>query len=174
MAGRQRHAFNLAGVPCTHDEAAAVGIFLDLLDDAVDLINGASIRCTPLAPLRAVHAPEVAFRICPFVPDRHAVLLQPANVRFAAQEPEQLVNDRLEMQLLRREQRKTFAQIEPRLRAKNRERAGAGTVGLGLAPVENEAKQFVVFAHRKMLQKQRVRCRCKSRQNRQVTAQRIR
>ena len=56
------------------------------------------------------------------------MLVQITNVGVAAQKPEQLVNDRLEMQLLRCQQRKTFTQIEPRLRAENGDRSRAGAI----------------------------------------------
>ena len=53
-------------------------------------------------------------------------------VRVAAQKPEQLIDDRFDVQLFCREQRKSRsarAQIEPRLRAEDRQRAGAGAIG---------------------------------------------
>ena len=120
VARRQRHPLNLRGVPRVHDQAPALRIFFDLRDDIVDLIDAHAILAAPIAPLRAVNAPEVAMFIRPLVPNRHAVLVEITNVGVAAQEPEQLVDDRFEMQLLCREQRKIFAQIKPRLRAEDR------------------------------------------------------
>src|SRR5262249_15581499 len=43
MAGRQCHAVNIRDVPRADDEPSAVGIFFDLLNDFLDLVN------TPLA-----------------------------------------------------------------------------------------------------------------------------
>ena len=50
-----------------------------------------------------------------------------------AQEPEQLVDDRLEVQLLGGDERKAGGQIEAHLVAEHAERAGAGAVGLAHA-----------------------------------------
>ena len=120
VAGSERHLVELRDVPCAHDEAPARGIFFDLIDDAVNLIDDGAIGAVPVGPLRAVDAAEISFFVGPLIPNRDAVFVQVTHVGVAAQEPEQLVDDRLEMQLLRGEQRKSFAQIEPRLRAENR------------------------------------------------------
>ena len=72
---------------------------------------------------------------------------QETHVRLAAQEPEQLVDDRLEMQLLRGEQRKTLPQIEPCLRAENGNRPDARAIRARLAALEHQAEEIVVFAH---------------------------
>ena len=71
------------------------------------------------APLHAVDRPEVAVGPGPLVPDRHAALLQPARVAVAAQEPQQLEDDRLEVHLLGRDERKALAQVEAHLVAEH-------------------------------------------------------
>ena len=63
----------------------------------------------PGAPLLAVDRAQFAVRVRPFVPDADAVLLQPAHVGVAAQEPQQLVDDGLQVQLLGGDQRKASA-----------------------------------------------------------------
>src|SRR5580765_49341 len=98
-----------------------------------------------MAPLIAVHRPELAVLVRPFVPDRHAALLQPAHVGVAAQEPEQLVEDRLDVQLLGGEQREAVAQVEAQLPAEHRQRAGAGAVGLARAALEHFAEEIEVL-----------------------------
>ena len=55
------------GVPCGYDETAAVGVGLDLLHEIADLVDGFAVCAAPAAPLRAIHAPEVAVFVCPFV-----------------------------------------------------------------------------------------------------------
>ena len=98
------------------------GIRFDLLDHLVDLIDAHAIGVRPVAPLRAVNAAQVAPFIGPLVPNGHAVFVERADIRFAAQKPEQLVNNRFQMQLLRRQQGEGVPQIKPSLRAKNRNR----------------------------------------------------
>ena len=103
---------------------------LNLLDHVADLIDRLAVAARPGSPLIAVHRPQLALGVGPFVPDRDAMLVQIANVRLAAQEPQQLVDDRLEVQLLRRHQRKAVGQIEPHLVAEDAARAGAGAIAL--------------------------------------------
>src|SRR5882672_10905594 len=98
-----------------------------------------------MAPLVAVYRAELAVLVGPLVPDRHAALLQPAHVGVAAQEPEQLVEDRLEVQLLGGEQREAFAEREAQLPAEERERAGAGAIALARAALQHFAEQVEVL-----------------------------
>ena len=75
------------------------------------------------------------------------MLVEIADVRLAAEEPQQLVDDRLEVQLLGRHQRKAVGQVEPHLVAEDAPRAGAGAVALGDAFVENPLHQIEVLSH---------------------------
>ena len=95
----------------------------------------------------AVDGPELAVRIRPFVPDGNAVLLQPAHVGLAAQEPEQLIDDRLGEKLLGGDQRKAVGQIEAHLMAEDRQRAGAGAVALLHARLQHFFHQIEILAH---------------------------
>src|SRR2546430_9736852 len=51
---------------------------------SANLVDGASIRRKPGAPLLAVHRPELPALVRPFVPDSDSVLAQPGNVGFPA------------------------------------------------------------------------------------------
>src|SRR5213594_4900669 len=93
MAGREGHLIKFADVPCADDVAAAMRIFLNLGDHLIDLVDRVAISGAPIAPLSAVDAAEAAFGVGPFVPDADTVLVQVFNIRVAAEEPEQLVND---------------------------------------------------------------------------------
>ena len=81
-----------------------------MLDQLGDLVDRPAVLRRPRAPLRAVDRPEIAALVRPLVPDAHAVLLQIAHVGVAVQEPQQLVHDRLQMQLLGRQQRKAVVE----------------------------------------------------------------
>src|SRR3989442_1075424 len=89
---------------------------------------------------------EFAALVGPFVPDRDAALLEPFHVGVAAQEPQQLVDDGFEVQLFRRQEREALVQREAQLPAEQRERAGAGAVGLARAMVEHLRQQIEVVA----------------------------
>jgi len=109
MTRRQSHLPELGRVPCAHYQPPALWIRFDLRDDVVDLIDTHAAFAAPIAPLRAVNTTEVAVFISPLIPDRDAVVVEIANVRVAAQEPEQLVDDRFDVQLFRGEQRKSWS-----------------------------------------------------------------
>ena len=93
MTWRQRHTVDLRGIPRRDDQASAVRRSLDLFNYVVDLIDAYAVGATPVAPLRAVNATKLTFLIGPLVPNRNSVFVEITHVRFAAQKPEQLVND---------------------------------------------------------------------------------
>jgi hypothetical protein len=148
VARRQRHRPDLARIPGGDDVPAAVGIFFDLRDGLVNLVDAAAVGGAPVRPLRAIDAAQVAVRVRPFVPDRHAVFVERFHVRLAAQKPEQLVDDGLEMGFLGRDERKAVAQRKAHLCAEDGIGAGAGAVGLELAVFEDVPEQIEVLNHR--------------------------
>ena len=75
------------------------------------------------------------------------MFVQVTNIRVAAQKPEQLVDDRFEVELFGREERKSLPQIEPRLRAENGDCARASSIHARLSLFEHQPKQIVVLAH---------------------------
>ena len=130
VAGRKRHLRDFGHVPGRDDEAARVGIALDLVNEVCDLIDGLAVGAAPTAPLHAVDGTEVAVFIGPLIPDANAVFLEIGDVGVALQEPEEFVNDRTKMKFLRRDERKTFRKIEAHLVAEHG--AGACTRAVGL------------------------------------------
>ena len=108
----------------------------------------------PIAPLRAVNATEVSIRVRPFIPDRNAVLAQIADIGVAAQKPEQFVDDRSQVQLLRRENGNGFAQIETCLRSEDRERPHTRPITARLAVFPDQTEQIVILAHDEILSRQ--------------------
>src|SRR4030095_1328003 len=125
VARRQRHLRELADIPSADDQPPRIGIRFDLLENLSHLVDLSAVGSGPRAPLLAVDRPQLAVFISPLVPDRNAAFLEVADVRLAAQEPEQLVNDRPRVQLLRSYERKTLPQVESHLIAKDAQRAGA-------------------------------------------------
>ena len=115
MARRQRHLRNVRRVPSRHDRAARIWIALQQRNNICDLIDDAAVRRLPAPPLLAIHGTEITARIGPLIPDLDAVILQITNVGIAGEEPDQLVDDRLHVQLLGRDQRKALRQIKPHL-----------------------------------------------------------
>ncbi len=97
----------------------------------------------------AVHGPKFALRIRPFIADADAMMLQIGDISFAAQGPQQFIDDRLGEKLLGGEQRKSRRQIEAPLMAEDRDRACAGAVALLHARLEHAFHEVVILAHRK-------------------------
>ena len=147
VTGRQRHVGQVGDVPRRHDQATRVGVGLDVADELGDLVDMFARRRQPRAPLIAVDGSELAVRVGPLVPDGHAVFFEIGDVRRARQEPQQLVEDRLRVQLLRRQQRKAGREVEAHLVAEHRQRAGAGAIGLLDAVLEHVAHEVEVGAH---------------------------
>ena len=106
---------------------------------SADLIDAAPVGRQPRAPLLAVDRPELAALVGPFIPDGDALLAQPGDIGVAAQEPQQLADDRAQVNALRRDQREALRQIEAQLLAEQRQRAGARAVALARAAVEDAA-----------------------------------
>jgi hypothetical protein len=75
------------------------------------------------------------------------VLLQVPGVGLAFEEPQQLVQDRLEMDFLGGEQRKARIQVEAQLRAEYGKSAGAGAVALLGAVRQHMLHQVEIIAH---------------------------
>src|SRR6266576_3452015 len=100
-----------------------------------------------MPPLLAVNRPQVAVLVGPFVPDGHLIFLQVTNVSLTAKEPQQFVDDRAQMQLLRREQREIILQGKARLRAEDGIRAGTRAVGLELSVLQNVSQQLKILDH---------------------------
>ncbi|TMQ09129.1 MAG: hypothetical protein E6J91_31330 [Deltaproteobacteria bacterium] len=69
------------------------------------------------------------------------------DVGRAAQEPQQLADDRREQHLLGGDQREAVAQVVPALGAEQRDRPGAGAIGAALAVVEHVAQEIEVRPH---------------------------
>jgi hypothetical protein len=76
------------------------------------------------------------------------VLLQPGDVGVAAQEPDELVDDALQVQLLGREQGEAVGQVMAELAPEDGQGAGTRAVFLAHAVVENILEEVVVLAHR--------------------------
>ena len=147
MARRQRHRLDLRRVPGGDDEPARGRVAADLGEHIGELVDAAAVRRRPGAPLLAVDRAEIAVLVGPFVPDGDAVLVEIFDVGFAAQEPEQFVDDRFQMQLLGGEQRKAGGKVEPHLMAEDRAGADAGAVALLHALGEHAVHEVEILAH---------------------------
>ncbi len=147
MAGCERHLGKIGRVPGAHDQPPRTRIGADFGNHLFDLVDGVAVLRRPRAPLLAIDGPELAIGVGPFVPDRHPVLTQIFDVGVAGEKPQQLVHDRLQVQLLGRDEREAVGKIEAQLMAEHRKRAGAGTVVFFDAVLEDPFEEIEIRAH---------------------------
>ena len=158
MAGRQRRlAARYVGgkillvlvgehgrIPRGHDVAAAVGVFLDAAHHFGDLVDALAV---PIAPLGAIDRTEVTLRVGPFVPDADLMVVQVPDVGVAAEHPQQLVDDGLQVHLLGGDQREALLEVETHLVAEHADGARARAVAFLHAVVEDVLEQVEVLLH---------------------------
>ncbi len=147
VARHQRHLRQLGHVPGRHQQPARVRVAPDLLDHPLDLVDLDPVGTGPAAPLLAIHRAQLAIGIGPLVPDADLVRLEVGDVGVALQEPQQLVHDRAQVQLLGGQQRKTLRQVEAHLPAEHAARSGTGAVGFLGALFQHVGQQFQVLLH---------------------------
>ena len=147
VAGGQRHFVDEGGVPGGYDEAAAVGIAFDLLDNVGDLVDMPAVGGGPGAPLVAVYGAEVAVFVGPFVPDGYVIFFQVADVGVAFEKPKQLVDDGAQVELFGGEQGEALGEVETHLVAEHGTGAGAGAVGFVGAVAEDVLHEVEIGLH---------------------------
>ena len=114
----------------TGEDAAGGGVVLQVVQHPVHLVHLPFGILVLDGELIAIGLADGAVRIRPLIPDRHFVVVKILDICVAVQEPEQFMNDRARMQLLRGDERKAFREREPHLVAENRDRSGACAVSL--------------------------------------------
>src|SRR5207344_1360586 len=99
------------------------------------------------SPLLAVHRTQFSPLIGPFIPNTHAMLLKIPDIRIAGQKPQQLMDDRFQMQLLGRDQRKAFTERKPHLMSEHRQRTRARPVAFFDPAAQDKFHQVEILAH---------------------------
>src|SRR4051794_13301147 len=99
MTRRQGHPRQLGHVPGAHDQSPRIGLRANLFDHFANLIDRFARPPGPRPPLAAIDGPQLALSVGPFVPNRYAMLVEITDISFAAEEPQEFVDDRLEMHL---------------------------------------------------------------------------
>ena len=165
MAGGKRHLLQRRGVPRGEQDAAIVGVVLDLVDHLRELIHALSLVVrvhvpvlrAEVAPLEAVHGPEIALlavaqpdavqvlAAAVTVPDVNILILQLLRAGATAHEPQQLLRDAAPEDAFGREQREVAAQVEPHLLSELADRPGARAVTLHVPLLDDLADQVQVL-----------------------------
>ena len=143
----QRHPVHLGHVPCRHNHTSGVRVMLDLIKHILYLVDGAPVIVGPRTPLVPIHRTQLAILVGPFVPYSHPVFLQVVHIRVALQKPQQFIDDRLQVQLLRRQQREALFQVKPHLVSEYALRARPCAVTLLHPFAEYPLQQIQILFH---------------------------
>ena len=127
--------------------ASRIRIVADEVNDLRQLVDAAPVGGFPTAPLVAVHGPQVAVLIGPFVPDGHLVVVQVADIGVAGDEPQQLVDNRAQVHLLGGQQREPVGQVETHLVAEYALGAYARSVLLYGAVLADVPQEVEILLH---------------------------
>ena len=107
----------------------------------------ATIVVGPRAPLVTIDVSKVTILVGPLIPNAHSTLLQPLGIRIALQEPQEFVDDRLQMQFFCCEERESLLQVESHLIAKYRDGASAGAVSFLYSFFQDAVEQVKILFH---------------------------
>ena len=120
MAGRQSHLVNLCHIPGADNEAAAVRVGANLLDDIHKLVNMTAVVVIPGTPLVAIDRTQFAgLVITPFVPDMDIFLLEHLLVGRTTDEPQEFLEDATGKDFLGGYQGESLTQVEAHLITKD-------------------------------------------------------
>ena len=147
MAGGKVHVVEVGHVPCAHNDAARIGVVLDVVDRLRNLVDEAAVVARPRTPLIAVDVTQAAVGVGPFVPYAHAVLLKVGHIGVAAQEPQQFVDYRFEMELFGGEQGESVGEVESHLVAEHASGSGSGAVGFLDSVFEDVLQKVEILLH---------------------------
>lgn len=84
MTWRKLHLVDDGDIPCAYEVPAGIRIFLDRVDDLLNLIDRSAVRRLPSTPLRSINGPQIAVLVGPFVPYSDSMLFQVMNIRIAS------------------------------------------------------------------------------------------
>ncbi len=146
MARHEGHFVQLGHIPSAHDDAAAVRVAFERVDDLLNLVDVTAVRRGPATPLHAVHGAEVAVFAGPFVPNGDVAFFEPVVVARTREEPQQLLNNGAQMNFFGGHQREAFIEVKTHLVAKHASGACASAVGLGNAMCSHVLHEIFVLA----------------------------
>ena len=138
MTRRKRHLLQLRRIPRRHYQSTTGWIFLNLIDDPLQLVNSLStiislfccIWRIPMSPLKSIHWPQIA--LLPVytdalkvlfwtvtVPNSNVFILQQFGVCMASHKPYQFLCNTSPKHFLMRQKRKTIFKVVPHHSSKN-------------------------------------------------------
>ena len=83
----------------------------NLLNDFIYLVNAPSVAILPSGPLGTVNRPQIPIFVGPFILNRDFILPQVTDICIPFQKPQKLMNHRLQVNFLSRDQWETFSEV---------------------------------------------------------------
>ena len=120
---------------------------LNLVYHIGNLVDSTTIVVGPGAPLMSLDGSEVAIFVGPLVPNSHSMLLQIVHIGVSLEEPEELVDDGLGVQLFGCEQGETLFEVKGHLMTEDADGASAGAVVAAVAFGEDAVGQIEILFH---------------------------
>ncbi len=157
VAGRQSHLLDIRHVPGRDDQPPRLGIGANLVFDPGDLVDRAAVGARPRSPLVTVNRTEITVFVGPLVPDRDAVVLQPADVGVASQKPQQFVDDRPDVDSLGRQQREALGEIKSHLATEQPAGPHAGAVVAIESVMQHFVEKLQISTHQPHTERERDR-----------------
>ena len=130
MARRQGHFVNFSHIPGRDNHPAGIRIVFDSFYHIGQLVYSPPVWCRPTSPLVTIDRSQVPVFICPFIPDRHSVVLEIFDISISGNEPKQFVYYGFEMHFLGGQKRETLTQVKSHLIAEYAFGSHSGAVGL--------------------------------------------
>ena len=129
------------------DEAPRIGIAANLTKDICDLIDRLAAGRWPGSPLSAINWAQFALLVRPFVPDRNIVFLQISDIGIALEKPQELVDDRFQVQFLGRDHWEPVRQIKPHLMAEDAKGAGPRAIVFPDTVLAHALEEIEILLH---------------------------
>ena len=99
-----------------------------MVDNVLYLVDGTTLIVRPRTPLVTVDGTQIAVLVGPFVPDADLVVVQILDIGVAAEEPQQFVDDTLQMEFLGGQQGESVIEVVARLGSEDADGTSACTV----------------------------------------------
>jgi hypothetical protein len=99
VARGKGHLVHVSHVPCANEVTARVRVVFQAVDKVGNLVDVTAFRDRPRPPLVTVDWAQIAIFVSPFIPNSHLVVVEILDIGIAGEKPEELVDDRAQMEL---------------------------------------------------------------------------
>jgi hypothetical protein len=149
MTRHKRHLGKVSNVPGADYQSPAVRVCLYLPDNIGKLVVNFAVGSFPGSPLLAIYRPQFTVLVCPLVPDAYPIFRKVAYVGFTFYEPQQFMDNTLNVKLLGCNQRKPMLQVETHLVTENAPGSSTSAVSFVNSLVQNMLQKVKILLHKR-------------------------